>query len=45
VVRDVAIDGELHVVSGRLARLDPDAVSRDAAAAADRVARRAGIPA
>ena len=42
-VRDVAIDGELVVESGRLTRLDLPAIQRDAKAGAERVARRAGI--
>ena len=42
-VRDVAIDGELHVESGRLTRLDLARLTRDARLAADRVARRAGV--
>jgi len=42
-VRDVAIDGELHVEGGRLRRLDLGRVKREARAAADRVARRAGV--
>jgi 5-methylthioadenosine/S-adenosylhomocysteine deaminase len=41
-VREVAIDGVLHVEGGRLTRLDLARVTRDARAAADRVARRAG---
>jgi 5-methylthioadenosine/S-adenosylhomocysteine deaminase len=42
-VRDVAIAGELHVEGGRLTRLDLGAIAREARAAADRVARRAGV--
>jgi len=42
-VRDVAIAGELHVEGGRLTRLDLAAIAREARAAADRVARRAGV--
>jgi cytosine/adenosine deaminase-related metal-dependent hydrolase len=42
-VRDVAIDGDLHVAGGRLVRLDLERIARDAKHAADRVARRAGV--
>lgn len=42
-VRDVAIDGELHVEGGRLVRLDLATIVREARSAADRVARRAGV--
>jgi cytosine/adenosine deaminase-related metal-dependent hydrolase len=42
-VRHVVVAGELLVEEGRLTRLDLDEILREAAKAADRVARRAGI--